>query len=110
MDCHEPIFYLKKKKILLLNKYLCFSNKKKISYALSLRSSYIGGFIPFIAQNNVKFNHFTIADGSYSLLGVVLNDCRLVNKHILLGVISVDETIATLYVEPLDSARDFFGC
>ena len=59
-----------------------------------------------------KYNDFTnlaVANGPNSLLWVVLDDGSLVNEHILLGVVPVDEAIARLNVEPLDGAAHFGG-
>ena len=44
-----------------------------------------------------------------ALLGVVLDDSSLVNKHILLVVVPVDEAVARLDVEPPDGSCHFGG-
>lgn len=79
------------------------------SYRFSIRSSYIGGFISFVAQDNIEFDNFSVANRSYRFLWIILNDSGLMYEYIFLGIIAVDETIATLYIEPLDSSSDFFG-
>ena len=53
--------------------------------------------------------HLSIADRSHSFLRIVLDDCGLVDKHVLLGVIPVDESISRLDVEPFDCSADFGG-
>lgn len=79
------------------------------TYRFSIRSSYIGGFISFVAQDHIEFDNLAVANRSYRFLWIVLNDSGLMYEHIFLGVVAVDETIATLYIEPLDSSSDFFG-
>lgn len=76
----------------------------------SIRSSYIGGLVSFIAQDNIKFDNFAIANWTHRFLWIVLDDGRLMNEYIFLGIVAVNETVATLYIEPLDSSSDFFGC
>ena len=53
--------------------------------------------------------YLAIADRANCFLRVVLGDSSLVDKHVLLGVVAVDEPVAGLDVEPLDSAGYFPG-
>ena len=54
-------------------------------------------------------SYLSVPDGSDSLLGVVLDDGGLVNEHILLGVVPVDEAVSRLDVEPLHGSSHFGG-
>lgn len=79
------------------------------TYRLAIRSSYVGGFVSFIAQNDIEFHHLTIAHRAYSLFRIVFYDGRLMYEYIFFCVISVDKTVATLHIEPLNGSSDFFG-
>ena len=58
----------------------------------------------------MKFKiYLAIPNGSYSLLGVVLNNGGLVDENVLLGVVPVDKTISGLDIEPLNGAGDLGG-
>jgi hypothetical protein len=54
----------------------------------------------FFSLNNVEKYFFAVADGSEVFVLVVFGDCRLVHEHVLVGVVSVDETVAVSHVEP----------
>ena len=47
-----------------------------------------------------------VADATQVLVRVIARDRRLVDEHILLGVVAVDEAVAVLHVEPLYRAYD----
>ena len=61
------------------------------------------------AKDDVKFDDFSIAEGGDCLLGVILEDGRLVNKDVLLGVVPVDEAVTRFDIEPLDSPPNLVG-
>merc|ERR1719412_1514794 len=78
-------------------------------YRSSLRPRNIGCLVAFFANHNVKLDNLAIADRPDSFLWVVLDDSGLVNKDIFLGVISVDESVSRLDVEPLHCAAHLGG-
>ena len=43
------------------------------------------------------------------LFWIVLNNRRLVNEYVFLGVVSVDKSVSGFYVKPFDGAWDFGG-
>merc|ERR1719221_126646 len=69
----------------------------------SLGSRYIRSLVALLSDDNIKFNNLSVSYRSNSLLGIVLDDGSLVNEHILLGVIPVDEAVPRLDVEPFHS-------
>ena len=54
-------------------------------------------------------SYLSISYRSDGLLGIVLDDGCLVNEHVFFCVISVDEAVTRLDIEPLDSSADFGG-
>lgn len=72
-------------------------------------TSYIGRFISFFAKYDIELNDFFIANRSYGLLWIVVHDGSLMNEHILLCVMTIDETISAFHIEPLNGARNFFS-
>lgn len=78
-------------------------------YRFSIRSSNIGGFIPFVAQNNIEFNHLAVTNRSYSFFRIVLNNSCLMHEYIFLGIVPVYKTVPAFDIEPFNSAGDFFG-
>jgi len=60
-----------------------------------------------LSFHNVKFYNLIIAYTPKIFFGVVLCDRCLMDKYILLVVISADESVAVPYIEPLDCALDF---
>ena len=75
----------------------------------SFRSGNVCCFGTVFPSKNVKFDDLAFAERLDGFFGVVFDDCRLVNEYISLGVVSVDESVAVLDIEPLDGSRDFEG-
>lgn len=69
----------------------------------------VGRLVALLADDDVELDDFAVADRAHGLLGVVLLDGRLVDEHVLLGVVTVDEAVTALDVEPLDRAGDLGG-
>jgi hypothetical protein len=69
----------------------------------------VGSLVALLPDHNVKLNNLAIADRPDGFLRVVLDDGSLVNKDIFLGVISVDESISRLDVEPFHRAAHLGG-
>ena len=44
----------------------------------------------------------------YGFLDVVLDDCRLISEYVFLGIISLDEAVARLDVDPFDNSSFLF--
>lgn len=84
-------------------------NANPFAYRISFRSSYIGRFITLVSKNNIKFDNFSITNRSNGFFRVVLYNCRLMYKYIFLGIITIDETVSTFYIEPFNGSGDFFG-
>ena len=55
------------------------------------------------------FPYLPIADRAHSLLRVVVGDGGLVDEHVLLGVVPVNEAVAALHVEPPYHSADLGG-
>ena len=69
----------------------------------------VARLVPLLADDDVELDDLAVTDGPDGLLGVVLQDGRLVNEDVLLGVVAVDEPVAGLDVEPLDGPRHLVG-
>jgi len=74
----------------------------------------ISRFVTLFSNDDIKLNFFSVSNGSNQFFRVVFNDGRLMDKDVLLGIGSVDETISALDVEPFHNSRhfrryDFFG-
>jgi len=85
------------------------SSIRRPLYRSSFRARNIGSFVALLADHNVKLNNLAVANGPNSLLWVVLDDGSLVDEHIFLGVVPVDESVPRLDVEPLHSAAHLGG-
>lgn len=66
----------------------------------AFRSSYVGSFISLLTDNDIELNDFPIADGTNCLSWIIHDDGGLMYKYILFRVITIDETVAALYIEP----------
>jgi hypothetical protein len=73
----------------------------------SFWSSDICSLVTLFSFYDVKLYNFAISDASEIFPGVVLDDCSLMDKNIFFGVISVNEAISALDVEPFYTAGDF---
>ena len=69
----------------------------------------VARLIALLADDDVKLDDFSVANGADRLLGVILEDGRLVDKDVLLGVVAVDKAVAGLDVEPLNGSRHLVG-
>jgi len=74
---------------------------------LSAGSCDVSGFVALLPDNDVKFDFLSISNGANQLLWIILNDGRLMNKHIFLGVRPIDKSIAALDVEPFYNTGHF---
>ena len=68
----------------------------------------VGRLGALVASDDVELDLLAVADAAQVLARVVAGDCRLVDEHIFLGVVAVDEAVAVLHVEPLHRADDIF--
>jgi hypothetical protein len=75
----------------------------------AVRTGHIRRFVTLLADDDAELHDFTVANRTDGFLRVVLDDGRLVHEHILLGVISIDEAITALNIEPFHSSSDFTG-
>jgi len=76
--------------------------------SLTLRTGDIAGLVSFVPEDDVKFNEFSVTDAPHCLLWVVLDDGGLVNENVFFCVVTVDEAITRLDVEPFYCASDLF--
>ena len=75
----------------------------------SFGSGNVGRFVSLFADDDVEFHDLAVAHRPDGLFGVIFDDGGLVDEDILFRVVSVDEAVAGLDVEPLDGAGDFGG-
>lgn len=61
----------------------------------------------FFPDNDVELDDLAISHATHGLSRVVLNDGRLMDEYIFLGIISINETVATLDIEPFHSSGHF---
>jgi len=73
---------------------------------LAVRTSHVGRLRALLAGYNVELDLLSVADAAQVLAWVVARNRCLVDKHVLLGVVAVDETVAVLHVEPLHRTYD----
>jgi len=59
-----------------------------------------------LSFDDVKFNFFTITYTSQVFLWVIFCDGSLVNKNVFIVIITVNEAIATSYIEPFYFTSD----
>ncbi len=70
----------------------------------TVRSGHIGRLEALLTLDDVEFDPFILTQAALRLARIVLGDRGLVNEHVLVVVVTVDETVAVLDVEPLDNA------
>jgi hypothetical protein len=75
----------------------------------ALGAADVARLVALLADDDVEFDDFSVADRANGLLRVVLEDGSLVDKDVLLGVVAVDEAVAGLDVKPLHGASNFAG-
>ena len=75
-------------------------------YSRSSRSRYVRSYGSPFASDDVEFDSLSFADRSDRFLGIILGDDRLVDEQILLRVVSDDESVSGLGVEPPDGSCD----
>ena len=73
---------------------------------LAVRTGNVGRLGTFLAGDDVELDLLAVADAAQVLARVVARDGSLMDEHILLGVIAVDEPVAVLDVKPLHRADD----
>jgi hypothetical protein len=67
---------------------------------------HVGRLVPFLPFNHIELHLLTVPYAPQVFAGVVLDDSCLVDKHIFLGVISINKAIARLDVEPFHGTSD----
>lgn len=60
-------------------------------------------------MDDVEKYFFAVSNRSEVFVLVVFGDGSLVNKHIFVGVVSVDETVTVSHVEPFNATGDAVG-
>lgn len=60
-------------------------------------------------MDDVEKYFFAVTDRSEVFVLVVFGDGGLVNEHVFVGVVSVDETVTVSHVEPFNAASDAVG-
>ena len=73
---------------------------------LAARPRDVGRLGALLAGDDVELDLLAVADAAQVLARVVARDRRLVDEHVLLGVVTLDEAVAVLDVEPLHRAHD----
>lgn len=61
------------------------------------------------ATYHIEFDFFSITNWTYRLLWIVFDNCRLMDKYVFFGVVTIDEAVAAFNVEPFHSSRYFFS-
>lgn len=92
-----------------LTSWLLLSSVLRANYWLAVWTGYIRCLVALLSLNNVELDLFTLANTLLVLVWVVLGNGALVDKDILVAVISGNESITVLDVEPLDGTRNFGG-
>lgn len=70
----------------------------------------VGRLVALLADDHVELDHLSVAHGTHGLLRVVAHDGCLVHKHVLVCVVTVDEAVAVLHVEPFHGTDDLGSC
>lgn len=76
------------------------------SHRFAERRGDIGRLVALLADDDVEFDNLTVAHGTHGLLRVVAYDGRLMDEHVLVRVVTVDEAVAVLNVEPFHHTDD----
>lgn len=76
-------------------------------YFITFWTGDIGGFShTFLTLDNVKEHFFAVANAAQVLVLVIFSDGGLMDEHVVVGVVAVDETVAVADVEPFYDASD----
>lgn len=79
-------------------------------YRFAIWSGHIGRFVSLFANYHIKFDDFSVAHRAYGLFWIISCNCRLMHKHILQWIVTIDESISALNIEPLYGSSYLGGC
>lgn len=77
-------------------------------YWLAAGTSYSGCFVAFLPGDHGKLHRLSVADRTHSLAWVIAGDRSLVNEHILLCVIPMDNTCCLLQIISTIDCKNYF--
>jgi hypothetical protein len=70
-------------------------------------SGHVGGLEALLALHNIKLNLLILTQAALGLVRIVLDYGGLMHKDVLVGVVTIDETVTVLDVEPLNNTSYF---
>lgn len=78
-------------------------------HRVAVGSGHVSRLVALLALHDVELDLLTFAHALLVLLRVVFDDGALVNEYVLLVVLTIDETVAVLDVEPFYGTGYFGG-